>query len=304
MAQNTKIQWAHDTGNIWIGCTHVHDGCKNCYAEKLIGRFNPDNPMWGNDQPRRAVKSAFAKILGYQAFAASTNSIRRVFIGSLMDIFEKPFPLVDHKNNPLFIEETVVDTHDKKEKVIRRRKTTEDLRREFFYQVVPACPNLQFLLLTKRPSNINKYIPEAWKTYPPHNVIYGATVVDNKTMWDVMKKFEKVHGRFFLSIEPLLEPLDIFEMLHHYENEEFFVPNWIIVGGESGSGYRPFEAEWARTIQGACQIYDIPFFMKQMNKPVGTTHEQAEKMIPEDLMIRQFPPFRLDGNSRQLSFIS
>ncbi len=38
---------------------------------------------------------------------------------------------------------------------------------EFFTDVVPASPNLMFLLLTKRPSNINKYIPAEWEDGAP-----------------------------------------------------------------------------------------------------------------------------------------
>jgi len=36
MSENSKIQWTDDTYNPWRGCTKVSEGCKNCYAEKLI----------------------------------------------------------------------------------------------------------------------------------------------------------------------------------------------------------------------------------------------------------------------------
>ena len=38
MAQNSKIEWTHHTGNLWWGCTKVHEGCDNCYAETLAKR--------------------------------------------------------------------------------------------------------------------------------------------------------------------------------------------------------------------------------------------------------------------------
>lgn len=58
----------------------------------------------------------------------------------------------------------------------------------------------------------------------------------------------------FLSVEPLLEdlgPLDLAGI------------HWVIVGGESGAGCRPMEATWAENVMDHCQLYKIPFFMKQ-----------------------------------------
>jgi protein gp37 len=40
MAENTKISWADHTFNPWIGCSRVHAGCVNCYAEAMAGRLN------------------------------------------------------------------------------------------------------------------------------------------------------------------------------------------------------------------------------------------------------------------------
>lgn len=34
MSFDSKIEWTHHTGNLWWGCTNVHSGCDNCYAEK------------------------------------------------------------------------------------------------------------------------------------------------------------------------------------------------------------------------------------------------------------------------------
>ncbi len=35
MAQDSKIEWTHHTGNSWHGCFKVHVGCDNCYAETM-----------------------------------------------------------------------------------------------------------------------------------------------------------------------------------------------------------------------------------------------------------------------------
>jgi protein gp37 len=38
---------------------------------------------------------------------------------------------------------------------------------------------------------------------------------------------------------------------------------WVIVGGESGKGHRPIEAEWVREIREQCRVQDAAFFFKQ-----------------------------------------
>jgi hypothetical protein len=40
--------------------------------------------------------------------------------------------------------------------------------------------------------------------------------------------------------------------------------DWIIVGGESGPGARPFDVEWARSTVRQCRAADVPVFVKQM----------------------------------------
>ncbi len=58
----------------------------------------------------------------------------------------------------------------------------------------------------------------------------------------------------FLSVEPLLEDLGEFNLggIH-----------WVIVGGESGPGARPMEAEWVRNIRDQCHKAGVAFFFKQ-----------------------------------------
>ena len=46
MAENSKIEWTDHTVNLWWGCSKVHTGCKNCYAEKLSNRYGDD--VWGD----------------------------------------------------------------------------------------------------------------------------------------------------------------------------------------------------------------------------------------------------------------
>ncbi len=240
--KDSKIEWCHDTANAWIGCTEVHAGCDHCYARTLNARWGNQN--WGTDVPRRAVKKFWSDLDSFQKLAKQTGEKRRIFVGSMMDIFEKPMPLIDTKGNPLSFRGDEIQSN------------TGDLRSHLFDLIdANRFPDLIFLLLTKRPSNINKFIPESWKTNgAPTNVWFGYSVVDELSARNI-KDLMLVNGNLFLSMEPLLEPVKITPYLDKI--------GWVIVGGESGHGARPMNADWVRYIKNQCKSFNVPFLFKQ-----------------------------------------
>ncbi len=58
-------------------------------------------------------------------------------------------------------------------------------------------------------------------------------------------------------------------------------PDWIIGGGQSGRKAIKMNEQWARDIRDICATAGVAFFMKQMTNKAP---------IPDDLMVRQFPP--------------
>lgn len=257
MAENSKIEWTKHTNNLWWGCVEVHAGCDNCYARVLDNRWGGGH--WGNESPRKIVKSVWNNFIKYQKLAKEADEIHRVFVGSMMDIFEKPMPLVDFNGKKM-------------------AGTTEDLRNRYFNEIVPSTPNLLHLMLTKRPSNINKYIPESWKNNPPKNVMFGTSPIDQETANTLIPQLLKVKGYKFLSVEPQLGEVILKPEWIDQTLEEKI--NWIIVGGESGANKRPFNPDWARKLRDQCLKAGLPFFMKQWDKV---------KEIPADLEIKQYP---------------
>lgn len=273
MAENSKIEWTHHTVNPWWGCTEVHAGCDNCYARVLSNRWGKD--LWGTDKPRMETKNWMNDLKKYQKKAAEVGETHRVFIGSMMDIFEKPMPVVDWNGNQ-FSDLTY---------------STERIRDTLFSKISAGIfPNLLFLFLTKRPSNINKYIPLQWKALsPPENVMFGTSVVNQETADKLIPQLLEAPGKKFLSMEPLLGPVNLYQSIRLYMFKEFGSFHttyfgdkiqWIIVGGESGHGRRPFDSDWARDLRSQCKEAVVPFFMKQIDKVIP---------VPEDLLIREFP---------------
>lgn len=308
MAQNSKIEWTHHTANLWHGCTKVHAGCDHCYAETLSNRWGRD--IWGNDKPRMEIKSVWNDLKKYQLLAAATGEMHRVFVGSMMDIFEKPMTLVDNKG------EMVTDGFH------HYPADTGQLRDQLFEEIEEGkYQNLLFLFLTKRPSNINKYIPESWKNNPPENVMFGTSPCDQKTADTLIPQLLQVNGKRFLSIEPLLGPVDLSEFIsltdsnHAYTEEAekrgwgydsysggfagagthdaLYDPksglDWVIVGGESGHGARPMHPDWVRSLRDQCKEAEVPFFFKQWGEFVegakGSTDINKWNMVGEDGVI-------------------
>lgn len=260
MAQNSKIEWTTHTANLWHGCTKVHEGCDNCYAETLSKRWG--NDIWGNDKPRKLIMSVWKDIAKYQQLAKDAGEIHRVFVGSMMDIFEKGMPLIDSKGVLIG-----GSTH---------------YWREMLFQAITLGKynNLMFLFLTKRPSNINKYIPECWKENPPENVMFGTSPVNQETADKLIPQLLQVNGKHFLSIEPQLDTVTL-DPLWLIGNWNFKGQiDWVIQGGESGHHKRPFNLEWAYDMEKQCKEFHVPFFFKQIDKV---------QPVPENLLNRQFP---------------
>lgn len=268
--ENSKIEWCDDTVNLWIGCTEVHAGCDNCYARVQSHRWGKD--LWGNDKGRQRVDKTFPALDKSQRLAKKSGKKRFVFVGSLMDIFEKSMPLI----NP-----------------IDHYTETDDLRQEFFSRIIQGLyPDLIFLLLTKRPSNIAKYVPAGWLDEPEENIFYGTSPVDQKTADTLIPQLLEVNGKRFLSVEPQLGPIDLCESVRIFQFKKFGSfhstyfgdkIHWVIQGGESGHHKRPFDIEWADSVQKQCKTAGVPYFFKQIDKV---------QEVPVHLMnTRQFPVY-------------
>lgn len=254
MGQNSTIEWTDHTCNLWWGCSKVHTGCKNCYAEYL-SETRYSNGVWGEKSPRKRIKSAFANLLKWQREAKFEGIKLRVFCGSMMDIFEDSKEL----SNPT-----------------REYKTTSDLRSELFANISNGMyPDLVFLMLTKRPRNIAKMIPGSW-SHGIENVWFGTSISDAATCKNAEQLTNSLKAQnLFLSIEPQVGEIALGDL-------NLKGIDWVIQGGESGHGRRPFNLHWALQMREICDLYGVPYFFKQIDK---------KQEIPHNLLIRELPSF-------------
>ena len=123
----------------------------------------------------------------------------------------------------------------------------------------------QFQVLTKRAERIEELSPKL-KWQP--NIWMGVSVENEEYLYriDHLRK-TGAHVKF-LSLEPLLGPLPKMNLRGI---------DWAIVGGESGPGARPMNADWVTDIRDQCAKARGAFFFKQwggvQKKKTGRTLE-------------------------------
>lgn len=121
-----------------------------------------------------------------------------------------------------------------------------------------------FQILTKRAERLIEMAPSL--PWPP-NVWMGVSIETAEYCWRAgyLRKVPAVVR--FLSLEPLLGPLDALDLSGIH---------WVIVGGESGLGARSMRPEWARAIRDRCREAAVPFFFKQWG---GVRKNLAGRML-------------------------
>jgi protein gp37 len=184
---------------------------------------------WGPGAPRRRTSTSnWRKPLAWNAahaeFFAQHGRRQRVFCASLADVFDNAVP---------------------------------DEWRADLFTLIEQTPNLDWLLLTKRIGNAGNMLPVPFdfdRLYP--NVLLGASIVTRPEMLRDAPKLKAAGARVtFWSVEPMLEDLG--------EIPRELMPDWVIVGGESGPGARPMHPDWVRNLHYQCKVAGVPFLFKQ-----------------------------------------
>jgi protein gp37 len=144
-------------------------------------------------------------------------------------------------------------------------------------------------VLTKRIGNVLEMLPDNWGAGYP-NVWLLVSVDQAGLERDVPKLLAipaVVHG---LSIEPQLAPVHLGSFARRL--------HWVINGGESGAGARPFRLEWARSLVAECRSAGTAIFIQKLgrNPLEGGQRLRLSDYAggdwsewPADLRIRQFP---------------
>lgn len=247
-------------------------------ATKIRWAEHTWNPMTGCSKISPGCDNCYAETItvkfGTQAFPhgftptfkphkltePSKWSPSRIFVNSMSDVFHPDF-------------------------------TTQQIDRVF--AAMTAMPQHDFLVLTKRPQRMADYLTndDGWlarnsmATVPAH--IWLGTSIENDRYTFRADHLRRIPVPVrFLSCEPLLGPLPSLN-LHGI--------GWVIVGGESGQGYRPMDHAWVRPLRDESLERGIAFYFKQSAAPRteigihldGQLHEQYPFAHPADCVPRE-----------------
>lgn len=243
MSATTGIEWTDASWNPIVGCSVVSPGCKLCYAMKFAGARLAHTPAYkGLTQKTKAGRVWTGEVRQQESALEAPlgwRKAKRIFVNSMGDLFHEKAP---------------------------------DAWIDRVFAVMARCPQHKFQALTKRAERMRRYMedertqvrvaelaldamPVMW-TWPLPNVWLGVSAEDQER-WDerVPHLYQTPAAVRFVSAEPLLGAI----------TEPCFIADldWVIVGGESGSGARPMHPDWARGLRAQCAAHGVPFFFKQ-----------------------------------------
>ncbi len=234
------------TFQAWEGCEKVSPGCDHCYAEGRDRRYH-GGQHWGPKAttPRKRMSEANWR----QPLAWNRTAARH---GVRLKVFCPS--LAD-----VFEDHPAVHAD-----------------RERLWRLIEATPWLTWMLLTKRPANTRRLCPPAWLEAWPARVWIG-TSVESQPWADVrIPLLLKVPAPVrFLSVEPLLGPVQL----------ALDGIAWVIVGGESGRGFRMMEVSWLEAVVAQCQAAGVACWVKQDSHP----RDGQQGRIPDRLWIQAHP---------------
>jgi protein gp37 len=229
----TTIEWADEVWNPTTGCTKVSQGCKNCYAERIANRF------WG-ERKFTDVQCHSERVLQ----PLHWRKPRRIFVDSMSDLFHPSVPAE-------FI-------HDVFSSMIGYGNTRHT-----------------FMILTKRPERMFEVLTSEMFTFwhrqdandhVKNHVWLGVSVENQQTADERIPLLLQTPAAVrFVSVEPMLGPVDLDPTCRGFFGT---LPNqpgidWVICGCESGTGARPMELDWARSLKDQCVEAGVAFFLKQ-----------------------------------------
>lgn len=251
MSETTLIAWCDHTFNAWMGCEKVSEGCRNCYAATFT-KNRMGKELWGKNAPRQVTVGPWKEVAKWNRDAAAG------------------VPGLRGPGPHLVFLGSLMDWAEDRHDLIEPRARMWD--------TVRACRHLHFQMLTKRPQNIERLLPADWGDGFP-NVWLGTTIEDMRVAAraDYLRKIPAVVR--FVSYEPAIGPLNDLDLTGL---------DWVIYGGESGSGYRPEDKQWARDMRDKCTAADVAFFHKQS---AAFRTEQGIELDGE--IVRHFPTPRV-----------
>lgn len=308
----TKIQWTDFTANpikyrdrdglaAWA-CVKVSAGCANCYAEALAKRYKRGGAFTVGNM------ATVAPYLDDKELNAMLRSPRltgkRVFVGDMTDVFGEwvPDEMLDRMFavfalRPDVIWQVLTKRPERMREYIDVRGAQYDT---MHCRIEAAADDL---------AGVDGIITRGW---PLPNVWLGVSVEDQAAADSRIPELLATPAAVrFLSCEPLLGPVMLTPWIADMSGWGTYTDergrkhiagpgpqtapgglSWVIAGGESGTGARPCDLAWIRSIVAQCRAASAPVFCKQGGSSNACRHDRKGghfECFPDDLQVREWP---------------
>ena len=270
----TSIEWTDESWNPVTGCSHVSEGCRNCYAERLaLRKLQPyDTGLpWTKQNAEANVRLHPERL----EIPLRWRKPRRVFVNSMSDLFHEQVP--DEFIAAIFGTMAAAPQHTFQVLTKRPKRMIEwfqwvvEQDHDSGYDSGDTIPGrlaccweaLRHEVLHHPDGDSGpihmKYAADPNGPWPLPNVHLGVSVENQETVDKrIPLLLETPAAVRFVSAEPLLGLIDLSPHIKAGAGID-----QVIVGGESGPGARPMHPQWARSIRDQCIEMDVAFFFKQ-----------------------------------------
>jgi len=277
----TSIEWTETTWNPTTGCDRISPGCDHCYALTLAKRLKAmGQAKYQTDGDPRTSGPGFGVAMHEDVLLEPLRwrKPRVVFVDSMADLLHAKVP-VD------FLAQV--------------------------WAVMALTPQHTYQVLTKRPERYRHVLDGPCRCggghrtgvdfrrlvadharrlargrevdlvadWPLGNVWLGTSIENDDYVGRADALRAAPAAVRFLSLEPLLGPLPSLDLAGI---------DWVIVGGESGPGFRPLDLEWVREIRDRCVERNVALFLKQIG---GRTPKAGGRLL-DGRTWDQFPAIR------------
>ncbi len=315
MADKTGIAWADATINPAYGCSPVSPACDNCYAARMAGRLGALTEGTHKDGQWTGKINLFP---GRMEQALRWRKPRRIFVGSMTDLFHKAIP--DEFLDRVFASMAVAPQHTFVLLTKRPERMLGYLRytaRQFFIAVEASR---LYAHRVKQAPFVHESGPSM--LWPLANIILMATIEDQPRADERMPHLMELAGmgwRTGVSVEPMLGPVDLEQVqveggtIHALSGRigvdgrgmaQCGKLSWIICGGESGPDARPMHPDWARGVRDQCAAAGVPYFFKQWGEWGELSREQEEAITKDASPLSYMPnePIRRRWHGKVVTF--
>lgn len=312
----TNIRWTDQTRNPirainrangkrgWY-CAKISEGCQHCYAETLNHRF-------GNALPYRAdVADAAEMFLDLDVLEKLIRQRKgkKTFLCDMTDLFH---PMVTFEMlDKIFACMALCPQHTFQLLTKRPERALEYFNaRENGFVGGPDEKVWDFLnCIQDRSGLLFEHLRvAAWRlglerdneSFKKPELIYrGALPLPNVWIGVSCENQRRADERIplllqipaavrFLSCEPLLGEIDLYNADHDgLRGGLRGALHWVIVGGESGPGFRAMNLNWARSLRDQCTAANVAFFYKQ-----SSAYHAERGQLLDGVRWEQFPNTR------------